>query len=158
MILRTHGPTETEALGQSIGSACAGGEIVGLVGELGTGKTCLVRGLAVGLGVEPADIHSPSFTLINEHQGRLRLFHIDLYRLDTITADELWLRECLFGDGVAAVEWFDRLAGMRATDHLQIRLKFAAGEARELELVATGPRHARLLHVITAARGRGSRG
>src|SRR5439155_1754471 len=79
----THTPEETEALGEAFGRAARGGELIGLVGELGAGKTCLVRGLARGLGIDPERVHSPSFTIVTEYPGgRLPLAHVDLYRLD----------------------------------------------------------------------------
>lgn len=152
MTVHTHGPAETEATGRALGTACRGGEVVGLVGPLGSGKTCLARGLAAGLGIDPLRVRSPSFTLLNEHHGRLPLFHIDLYRLDRIAADELWLRECLFGAGVAVVEWFERLVGLEAEDHLRVTLRAAGAEGRVLELDATGPRHRQLVTALGAAR------
>src|SRR5438034_6496096 len=106
----THTPEETEALGEALGRAARGGELIGLVGELGAGKTCLVRGLARGLGADPDRVHSPSFTTVTEYPGgRLLLVHVDLYRLEQPVADDLWLREALYGEGVAAVEWFGRI-------------------------------------------------
>ncbi|NIO08449.1 MAG: tRNA (adenosine(37)-N6)-threonylcarbamoyltransferase complex ATPase subunit type 1 TsaE, partial [Deltaproteobacteria bacterium] len=94
-----------------MGKLVRGGEIIGLTGELGSGKTCFVRGLAKGVKVaEGAWVRSPTFTLINEYDGRLPLFHVDLYRLSSATEmEELSLRECFFSDGVSVIEWFERL-------------------------------------------------
>jgi tRNA threonylcarbamoyladenosine biosynthesis protein TsaE len=150
MILMTRGPAATETLGRVLGTACRGGEIVGLIGPLGSGKTCLARGVAAGLGIDPRRVRSPSFTWLNEHHGRLPLFHIDLYRLDSIAADELWLRECLFGSGVAVVEWFERLTGLETEDHLRVRLDVVGPEERRLDVVATGARHRRLVAALVA--------
>src|SRR5213080_325372 len=109
----TRDPEETEALGEALGRAARGGELIGLVGELGAGKTCLVRGLARGLGADPDRVHSPSFITVTEYPGgRLPLVHVDLYRLADPLAEELSLREALYGEGVAAVEWFDRIAAV----------------------------------------------
>src|SRR5439155_17540876 len=100
----THTPAETEALGEVLGRAARGGELIGLVGELGAGKTCFVRGLARGLGADPDRVHSPSFITVTEYAGgRLPLAHVDLYRLEAPLADPLFLRDVLYGDGVAAV-------------------------------------------------------
>ena len=89
---------------------CGAGELIGLVGELGAGKTCLVRGLAEGLGIAPRKVRSPTFTLVNEYSGgRLPLYHIDLYRLVPSPVDRMALRDYLYGDGVCVVEWFERL-------------------------------------------------
>src|SRR5439155_1067581 len=92
-------PEETEALGELLGRAARGGELIGLVGELGAGKTCLVRGLARGLDIDPERVHSPSFTIVTEYPGgRLPLAHVDLYRLEAPLADPLFLRDVLYGD------------------------------------------------------------
>jgi len=108
----SHSPAETEALGESWGRAAERGLVIGLSGELGAGKTQLVKGLARGLGIA-ARVHSPTFTLVNEYSGgRLRLSHLDLYRLESreqiIGAG---LEECLQSDGVAVIEWAERWFG-----------------------------------------------
>jgi tRNA threonylcarbamoyladenosine biosynthesis protein TsaE len=106
----SHSPEETEALGETWGRAAQSGLVIGLTGELGAGKTQLVKGLARGLGVT-ARVHSPTFTLVNVYAGgRLTLFHLDLYRLETraqfIAAG---LEEYLRPDGVTVIEWAERL-------------------------------------------------
>src|SRR5881409_3181411 len=107
----THTPEETEALGEALGRAARGGELIGLVGDLGAGKTCLVRALARGLGIDPERVHSPSFIMVTEYPGgRLPLTHVDLYRLEAPVDDAGLLRDALYGEGIVAVEWFDRLA------------------------------------------------
>ena len=108
----SHSPTETEALGERWGRAAERGLVIGLSGELGAGKTQLVKGLARGLGIA-ARVHSPTFTLVNEYSGgRLRLSHLDLYRLESreqiIGAG---LEEYLQPDGVAVIEWAERWFG-----------------------------------------------
>ena len=106
----SHGPAETESLGESFGRAAKRGLVIALSGELGAGKTQLVKGLARGLGIT-ARVHSPTFTLVNEYAGgRLRLFHLDLYRLES-SAQILaaGLEEFLQPDGVAVVEWAERI-------------------------------------------------
>jgi tRNA threonylcarbamoyladenosine biosynthesis protein TsaE len=102
---------ETAELGRSLARALRGGELVLLVGDLGLGKTVFVRGMAAGLGIEPADVSSPSFTLVQQYRGgRVPLYHVDLYRL---SSDEeiatLGLDEILAGEGVVVVEWGERL-------------------------------------------------
>ena len=106
----SHSPAETESLGEEWGRAAQRGLVVALTGDLGAGKTQLVKGIARGLGVE-ARVHSPTFTLVNEYRsGRLQLFHLDLYRLET-SAQILsaGLEDYLQPDGVAVIEWAERL-------------------------------------------------
>ena len=142
----THTPEETEALGEALGRAARGGELIGLVGELGAGKTCLVRGLARGLGIDPERVHSPTFTIVTEYPGgRLPLAHVVLYRLDAPRDQAPFLRDVLYGEGVAAVEWFDRLGLATGDEALLVTLRFTQGGGRAIRLEARGARHESLL-------------
>lgn len=107
----SHSPADTEALGEAWGREAQRGWVIALSGDLGAGKTQLVRGFARGLEVT-ARVHSPTFTLVNEYGGgRLRLFHLDLYRLETPEQiRSAGLEEYLQPDGVAVIEWAERLA------------------------------------------------
>ena len=114
-IFISHGPVETETLGEELGRTAQSGSVFALSGELGAGKTQFVKGLARGLGIA-ARVHSPTFTLVNEYGGgRLRLFHLDLYRLET--HDQIlstgW-EECLQPDGVAVIEWAEKIYDLRS--------------------------------------------
>jgi tRNA threonylcarbamoyladenosine biosynthesis protein TsaE len=115
----SHSPQETEALGERWGRTATAGLVIALSGDLGAGKTQLVRGIARGLGVT-SRVHSPTFTLVNEYGGgRLKLFHLDLYRLETPEQiHSAGIEEFLQPDGVAVIEWAERLPD------------FAAGTAR----------------------------
>jgi tRNA threonylcarbamoyladenosine biosynthesis protein TsaE len=106
----SHSPAATESLGEAWGRAAQSGLVIALSGDLGAGKTQLVRGLARGLGVT-ARVHSPTFTLVNEYGGgRLKLFHLDLYRLETAAQIlSAGIEEFLSPDGVAVIEWAERL-------------------------------------------------
>lgn len=106
----THSPEETFELARRIGERLEGGEIFLLSGELGAGKTVFAKGLAAGFDIDPSDVTSPTFTLINAHEGRLRFYHIDLYRLDSASHRHLGLEE-IFEDekGVVVIEWAERL-------------------------------------------------
>jgi len=138
----TDGPDETERLGRRLGRTAPPGALLGLVGELGAGKTCLVRGLAAGLGADPEAVHSPSFTIVTEYAGgRLPLHHVDLYRLERSQVDELFFRDVLFGDGVAAVEWYDRL-GPISDEALIVEIGYAPQGRRRIRLTPQGARHA----------------
>ena len=106
----SHSPAETESLGEEWGRAAQRGLVIALSGDLGAGKTQLVKGLARGLGIA-ARVHSPTFTLVNEYGGgRLRLFHLDLYRLETPAQIlSAGLEDYLQPDGVTVIEWAERL-------------------------------------------------
>jgi tRNA threonylcarbamoyladenosine biosynthesis protein TsaE len=147
--LTTTSAEETEAVAERLGHALSGGELIGLVGDLGAGKTCFVRGLARGLGVDPDRVQSPSFTMVTEYRGgRIPLTHVDLYRLDAPVDDSGFLREALYGDGVAAVEWFDRLRDADRVDALVLTFAVAGAERRTIRLTARGHAHARLVDVV----------
>jgi len=138
----SRGPEETEAFGAALGRTAPVGALIGLSGELGAGKTCLVRGLALGLGCDPDRVHSPTFVIATEYPGgRLLLHHVDLYRLETSEIDELFFRDVLYGDGVAAVEWFDRLPSGSSADVLLVSLRHGAGDERMIEAEARGARN-----------------
>src|SRR5580700_53736 len=110
----SHSPAETESLGEKFGSAAERGLVFALSGELGAGKTQFVKGLARGLGIS-ARVHSPTFTLVNEYGGgRLKLFHLDLYRLET--REQILsggIEEFLQPDGVSVIEWAERIYDLR---------------------------------------------
>ncbi|MBI2371141.1 MAG: tRNA (adenosine(37)-N6)-threonylcarbamoyltransferase complex ATPase subunit type 1 TsaE [Deltaproteobacteria bacterium] len=150
LVVRTAGPEETRALGRALGARLFPGSVVALRGPLGSGKTCLVQGLAEGLGVGPELPVSPSFILVAEYQGRLPLYHLDLYRLKQRSeVDELGYREYLYGEGVAVVEWADRVPEILPEARLEVALEFAGGDARTVVLVGTGERYAGLLEGLT---------
>jgi len=106
----SHNPAETESLGEKFGRAAERGRVVALSGDLGAGKTQFVKGLARGLGIS-ARVHSPTFTLVNEYGGgRLKLFHLDLYRLETPAQIlSAGIGEFLQPDGMSVIEWAERL-------------------------------------------------
>ena len=133
----TNSEDETVAAGRILAGQMDVGTVVLLHGELGAGKTALVRGIAEGLGVSPDDVSSPTFTLVQEYRGRIPLFHVDLYRLAAVEADDLGLEE-LCQTGVVAVEWAEkwiRPAG-RAID---ILLEDLGGSRRRLRISVAEP-------------------
>ena len=138
---------DTEAIGRAIGLAGKAGDLIGLVGELGAGKTRLVKGIALGLEVaESNEVKSPSFVIIREHEGRLRLFHIDAYRLNGPT--ELWslgLEEILSQAGLAVIEWSERVADSLPVDRLTIQIDITGPNDRRLRLRCGGRRSIELL-------------
>jgi tRNA threonylcarbamoyladenosine biosynthesis protein TsaE len=107
----THSEEATAAVARDFASTLKAGSVILLSGNLGAGKTAFVRGLAAGLGIEPGEVSSPTFTLIHEYRGgRLTLYHADLYRLERAGTDDLGLEELGVRDGVLAIEWPDRLS------------------------------------------------
>jgi tRNA threonylcarbamoyladenosine biosynthesis protein TsaE len=141
--LESGSPDATRAIGHALGAAAEAGTLVALIGPLGAGKTHLTKGLAEGLGITSV-VNSPTFVLMNEHVGRLRLFHVDAYRLDD-PADALaaGLLDDREADGVTAVEWADRLAGWLPAERLEIVLEpdASGGDGRKLRWTARGPAH-----------------
>jgi tRNA threonylcarbamoyladenosine biosynthesis protein TsaE len=106
----THSEDETAAVARALAPRLKPGDVVLLSGNLGAGKTAFVRGLAEGLGIDPADVSSPTFTIVHEYRGgRLTLYHVDLYRLEQTATNDLGLEEMGVADGVLAIEWPDRL-------------------------------------------------
>jgi tRNA threonylcarbamoyladenosine biosynthesis protein TsaE len=138
LIVYSNSSRETKAWGRRLGSLLVGGELLALTGDLGAGKTCFVKGVAKGLSLREEEILSPTFTIIQEHLGRLPLYHIDLYRLETVEIEELGLREYLFSTGVAAVEWFERLREAAQVDCLEIKIALEGANRRRIELCARG--------------------
>ena len=151
VVLLTNGEEETRAVGRRLGEALLGGERIGLSGELGAGKTCFVRGIAEGLGIDPDRVRSPSFTLLAIHEeGRVPLYHIDLFRLES-GADAEELREFVYGQGVCAIEWFERLAeGLEG--FLEVTLTFVGAESRRLVAAAHGVGYDRLTSLLAERR------
>ena len=135
-------PVETFALGERLGTELTGGEILLLNGPLGAGKTMMVKGIATALGLEHEEVTSPSFTLVNPHYGRLLLYHIDLYRLDTgaSAAHAVDLDEILTDESaVVIIEWAERLGHYPLPTNLwQISIAGDGDEARRISVSRLG--------------------
>lgn len=136
----TRSAAETERLGRVTGQALRGGETLALYGELGSGKTAFVRGLAVGLGAPSRAVSSPTFVLVHEYPGRLRLVHADFYRIEQ-EADlrHLGLPDYQDGLTVLAVEWAEKAGAELPQDRLEIRLGHLTATSRSIVMQATGP-------------------
>jgi tRNA threonylcarbamoyladenosine biosynthesis protein TsaE len=134
---------QTMSWGTRLGRLLEGGEIIALIGELGAGKTCFVQGVTKGLEIgKDAWIRSPSFTLINEYHGRLPVYHIDLYRIETRAHLEgLNLREYLYSDGVSLIEWFENLPAEEVDEYLELRIAYADSNRRQLTFSPHGERY-----------------
>ena len=109
---KTESPEETQALGEKLGKTLQQGDVIALIGDLGTGKTCLTQGIARGVGIASDEVvNSPSYILINEYNGTVPIYHIDLYRLENSEEiAELGLSEYVEGDGICIIEWAERMA------------------------------------------------
>jgi tRNA threonylcarbamoyladenosine biosynthesis protein TsaE len=130
----THSESETADVGRRLAPTLSPGSVVLLIGDLGAGKTALVRGLAEGLGVPPDEVSSPTFTLMQEYRGgRVPLIHVDLYRLnDAREIDDLGLEE-LGLESVLAIEWAEKLP-RRMADAMEVRIEHGDGDVRRLTI------------------------
>ena len=136
---------QTRKVGVRLGKLASPGDIILLVGPLGAGKTCLTQGIALGLGIDEYTL-SPSFVLVREYQGRLPLYHIDLYRLDKIEeVVQLGLDDYLYGNGVCVVEWADKGLSILPEEHLLIEIEFISSTKRKLNFVPQGTRYMEML-------------
>jgi tRNA threonylcarbamoyladenosine biosynthesis protein TsaE len=134
----TRSAEETFELGRSLAERLSHQAIFLLSGDLGAGKTAFTKGLAAGLEIDPADVTSPSFALINVHEGRLRLYHIDLYRLDQGACFELGLEEILDeARAVTVIEWAERL-GYAPAGAIQIEILYTSDTERKINIRQLG--------------------
>jgi len=147
--LSVHSAEETKTFAAGFARLVTPGTVIGLAGDLGAGKTCFVKGLATGLGIDENDVYSPTFTLIAEHyKGRLPLYHIDLYRLEGGEIEGLGLEEYLFGQGITVIEWFQFLPGDVVTEYLLLSLTITGEETRVLTMTALGEQYEQVLRQL----------
>ena len=133
--VKTRSAEETFELGLTVGQAARGRKVLLLSGDLGAGKTVFAKGVAAGLEIDPADVTSPSFTLVNVHEGRLRLYHIDLYRLDAGACRELGLEEILEDEkAVVVIEWAERL-GFTPEGSVEVIFEYESDSERVIKFL-----------------------
>ncbi len=132
----TKSPEETQALGEEIGKTLRKGDVVALTGELGAGKTCLSQGLGWGLGVDRSIyLRSPSFTLIKEYHGKLPIYHFDFFRLNNVEeACELGCEDYFYGNGVAIVEWAEKIESILPAGYLKIEMEIVSENERKIRI------------------------
>ena len=140
---------DTQRLGEQLGACLAAGDVVGLIGELGSGKTTLIQGLAKGLGVDPGLVRSPTFILMREYAGPVPLIHVDGYRLDD-AASMSWLdMDWVFSPKkVTVMEWADRCTGALPEDHLELRFEHRTTNQRYISATSHGPRSQQLIETL----------
>jgi len=125
---------DTESIGEDLGRSLVAGDVVLLFGDLGAGKTAFVRGMARGIGADPDDVSSPTFTIVQEYSGRsATLYHVDLYRLEPAEIDDLGLEDLVCADGIVAIEWADRWKG-RPDDVIEVRLEHVGEDRRSIQI------------------------
>lgn len=134
---RSHSLQETELLAAAIAGAASEGMVIGLDGDLGAGKTAFSQAFARHLGVEGI-VNSPTFTIIKEYNGRLPLYHMDVYRISPQEADELGLDEYFYGQGVCLVEWSSIITDLMPQRHLHLYMENAGPEERLITVTAAG--------------------
>jgi len=144
---RTESPEETVKLGQTLGRLLEMGDLVVLAGELGCGKTWFTKGIALGVGVSPREVvTSPSFALMNEYEGDCRLFHMDVYRLETPgTFLDTGLDECFDGRGIVVMEWGDKWPEILPERRLNVAFSIMGEDSRELLMTGEHPRAIEIL-------------
>ena len=151
-------PESTITLGKKLGSFMQRGQIIALSGELGAGKTTLVKAIALGAGI-PGDVvvSSPSYTLVNEYYGKMPVYHFDLYRLEGADdIHELGYDEYLEGEGLSLVEWADIAPELLPKEHLKIHITIRSEESRTISLMPLGKQYERIVERLKAQQSAGA--
>jgi len=146
--IKTINPEETKALGYKLGKALKGGDVLCLMGDLGAGKTTLTQSIAEGLGVDDY-VTSPTFTLVNEYEGRYPVYHFDVYRLNDI--DEVYdigFEEYVYSNGVTIIEWANMIEEVLPKDRLEATISKGEDNEREILIEAKGLRYRDLIEEL----------
>jgi tRNA threonylcarbamoyladenosine biosynthesis protein TsaE len=141
---------QTVEIGRRIGTSLTGGDIVALIGELGSGKTCLTQGMAKGLGVaENVPVVSPTFTLVNEYPGRVPLVHLDVYRLSgPRDLEDMGYEEYFYGDGIIVIEWAEKIRDILPAKTLFVSMRYIDENTREMILEGPGEKIRKLEELL----------
>jgi tRNA threonylcarbamoyladenosine biosynthesis protein TsaE len=137
---------QTLRLGEKLAKHLRRGDILCLEGDLGSGKTTLIKGIAKGLKIAPEKVHSPTFVLMNAYEGKLSLYHFDLYRLEGVREiSSIGYEEFLYGHGVAVIEWAGRLGELTPKEYLRVELKHKGENERLIKFLALGEKYCRIM-------------
>ncbi|MCB9757400.1 MAG: tRNA (adenosine(37)-N6)-threonylcarbamoyltransferase complex ATPase subunit type 1 TsaE [Candidatus Omnitrophica bacterium] len=147
--ITTYTPDQTQMLGECLAAQCKGGEIICLSGNLGSGKTTLVKGMARGLKIDENKVNSPTFVIMNVYEGRVSLYHFDFYRLeDPKEIGGIGYDEFLYGNGIAVIEWSERFGSLMPPEYLAIDLSDEGEQKRILKFTAHGKRYQDLMGAL----------
>ncbi len=138
--IRSNSPDETISIGERFGKMLEKGDVIGLCGELGSGKTYFTKGIAISLGIPPDIVVSPSFTLVNEYEGTVKLYHMDAYRLERDEFLSAGLDEYFYKDGIAVMEWADRWPDLLPENTILVRFYIVDEEKRDIIFSAKNER------------------
>ena len=146
--LNTSSPEQTQSVGQILGAHAQAGDVFLLSGDLGAGKTCLTQGILWGLGGDEY-ARSPTFVLICEYPARLTLYHMDLYRIDSLDEIiDLGLDDYFLGDGVCVVEWAEKGVNAFIGEHLTVSIVETGSESRRLTISVDSPRYSEMMYAL----------
>lgn len=146
--LITHSAAETQAVAEKLAARVTAGTVITLNGDLGAGKTTFTQGFGKGLGVK-RNVNSPTFTIMKQYQGRLPLYHMDVYRLED-TGDDIGLEEYINGDGVAIVEWSNLIESSLPAERLAITIERVGDEERRLTFEPVGQKYETIVKEVLA--------
>jgi len=145
----TKSPEETKNLGKEVSKLAKPGDLFAFYGELGAGKTCFIQGISRGLEVKDY-VTSPSFTIINEYQGKIPIFHFDLFRLNNAEEIlELGYEEYFYGEGLTVIEWAEKIGQLLPKEHLKIDIKFKDRYKRAITFIPQGDRFNNFLEELS---------
>ncbi len=150
--LVTGSPEETQEFGRRLGELAEPGDVFLMMGDLGSGKTCLTQGIARGLGVKEHAL-SPTFVIMREMHGRLPLYHVDLYRLDRLEeTEDLGLDDYFYGEGVSVVEWAEKALALMPPERLIVRIDYLSDTERRMRLLPQGKRYEHIVRRLKRER------
>ncbi len=144
----TKSPEETKNLGKEVSKLTKPGDLLAFYGELGAGKTCFIQGISQGLKVKDY-VTSPSFTIMNEYQGKIPIYHFDLFRLDNDEDIlELGYEEYFYGEGLTVIEWAEKIEQLLPKEHLKVDIKFKDRYQRTISFISQGDRFNKFLEEL----------